>query len=174
MTPLSNRIGLLSDSHGRRERTARAVSRLRAAGADRLLHLGDFEDPDLLEELLVADPRGGTLPVDLVAGNMDDPSELAAAAARLGLAFHHPGGEIEIDGRRIAFTHGDRSREVDRLLASKPDYFIHGHTHRAFDGTVGGVRTINPGALHRAATYTVVLLEPATGEAMSIEVDRER
>lgn len=171
---MSIRIGVLSDSHGRRERTARAVARLRAAGADRLLHLGDFEDPDLLEELLVADDHGNLLPVDLVAGNMDDPQELAAAAQRLGLAFHHPGGEIEIDGRRIAFTHGDRSREVDRLLASKPDFFLHGHTHQAFDAPVRGVRTINPGALHRAATYTVVLLEPGSGATQSIEIDRER
>lgn len=171
---MSIRIGVLSDSHGRRERTARAVAQLRAAGADRLLHLGDFEDPDLLEELLVADDLGNLLPVDLVAGNMDDPPELAAAARRLGLAFHHPGGEIEIAGRRITFTHGDRPREVDRLLASKPDYFLHGHTHQAFDGTVRGVRTINPGALHRAATYTVVLLDPGSGAARSLEIDRER
>ncbi len=170
---MSIRIGVLSDSHGRRVRTALAVSRLRAAGADRLLHLGDFEDPDLLEELLVAGDDGAPLPVHLVAGNMDEPSELKAAADRLGFAFHHPGGEIEIDGRRLAFTHGDRSREVDRLLASKPDYFLHGHTHQAFDGTVRGVRTINPGALHRAATYTAVLLEPASGEARTIEVDRD-
>ena len=170
---MSIRIGVLSDSHGRRVRTALAVSRLRAAGADRLLHLGDFEDPDLFEELLVASSAGDAIPVDVVAGNMDDPQELAAVAARLGIAFHHPGGEIEIDGRRLAFTHGDRSREVDRLLASKPDYFLHGHTHQAFDGTARGVRTINPGALHRAASYTVVLLEPASGDATTIEIDRD-
>lgn len=166
-------IGVLSDSHGRHARTARAVAALRSAGAQRLIHLGDLEDPDLLEALLVAGPDGAPIPVDFVAGNMDDPGELASAAKRLGLAFHHPVGEIVIGGRRIAFTHGDRPAEVARILATRPDYLLHGHTHRAFDGSIEGVRTINPGALHRAASHTVVLLDPASGEARSIEIDRE-
>ena len=53
------------------------------------------------------------------------------------------------------------------------DSNLHGHTHQAFDGTARGVRTINPGALHRAASYTVVLLEPASGDATTIEIDRD-
>jgi putative phosphoesterase len=166
------RLGLLSDSHGRRERTARAVAALRKAGATILVHLGDVEDPDLLEELLVAGDDGAPLPVHLVPGNMDEPSELKSAADRLGIEFHHPSGEIEVAGQRVAFTHGDRDREVRRLLASKPDYFLHGHTHRTFDGTMEGVRTINPGALHRAATFTVALLEPRSGLLTSIEIER--
>lgn len=139
-----------------------------------LIHLGDVEDPDLLADLLVAGDDGTPLPVHLVAGNMDDPSELRAGADRLGIEFHHPGGEIEVEGRRLAFTHGDRDREVRRLLESKPDFFLHGHTHRAFDGMIDGVRTINPGALHRASIFTVALLEPASGIVETLEVDRGR
>jgi predicted phosphodiesterase len=145
---------------------------LREAGATMLIHLGDVEDPDLLEELLVAGDDGRPLSVHLVAGNMDEPSELKAASDRLGIEFHHPSGEIVFGGRRIAFTHGDRDREVRRLLTSKPDYFLHGHTHRSFDGELDGVRTINPGALHRAAIFTVATLDPASGRLTSIEIDR--
>lgn len=166
----SPRLGLVSDSHGRRGRTARAVGALRDAGATLLIHLGDFEDPDLLEELLVAGPDGAPLPVHLVAGNMDDPQELRAAARRLGFVFHHPGGEIEIGGRRIAFTHGDRDGELRRLLESRPTLLAHGHTHVAADRTVEGVRIVNPGALHRARRYTVAVFDPTTGVLDSIEV----
>jgi putative phosphoesterase len=165
-------LGILSDSHGQRERTARAVAALRAAGATTLIHLGDIEDSALLEELLVAGVDGSPLPVHLVAGNMDEPSELKAAADRLGIEFHHPSGEIVIGGRRIAFTHGDRDREVRRLISSSPDFLLHGHTHRAFDGELDGVRTINPGALHRAAIFTVATLDPWSGRLASIEIDR--
>lgn len=167
------RLGLLSDSHGRRERTARGVGALRDAGATMLIHLGDVEDPDLLEELLVAGPDGAPLPVHFVAGNMDEPSELAAAAARLGIEFHHPGGEIEIGGRRIAFTHGDREAVVRRLLEGRPDVLVHGHTHVAADRSVDGVRMINPGALHRARPYSVAVLDVASGRLESIEIPGE-
>ncbi|MHC4833490.1 MAG: metallophosphoesterase family protein [Planctomycetota bacterium] len=164
------RLGLLSDSHGRRERTARAVAMLREAGATTLVHLGDVEDPELLEDLLIAGDDGRPLSVHLVAGNMDEPSELKAAADRLGIEFHHPGGEIEVAGRRVAFTHGDRDAEVRRLLASRPDYLCHGHTHLAADHLVEGVRVVNPGALHRARPHSVAVLEVDSGRLESIEV----
>ncbi len=170
MSTPSNRVGLLSDSHGRRERTARAVEVLRRAGATLLIHLGDVEDPELLEELLAADLDGRPIPVHLVAGNMDDPAELRAASERLGIRFHHPGGEIVAWGKRIAFTHGDRDGELRRLHASRPDLLAHGHTHVAADQVVDGVRIVNPGALHRARRYTVAVFEPATGVLETIEI----
>lgn len=150
-------LGLLSDSHGRRARTARAVELLHGAGATTLVHLGDLEDASLLEELMLPGVE-----VHVVPGNMDDPRELAAVARSLGASFHDPGGTIRLGERTISFTHG-HDRELARLLAARPDYLLHGHTHVAADREVDGVRVINPGALHRAARFEVALLEPRSG-----------
>lgn len=149
-------LGILSDSHRRRERTAAAVAMLRAGGATVLLHLGDLEDPAILEELV-----GGETHV--VPGNMDDPGEIAAVARSLGLHCAGDSGEIVVAERRVAFTHGHRSSEIARLLAAEPAYLLHGHTHIASDERVGNTRIVNPGALHRAVPHMVALLDPATG-----------
>lgn len=148
-------LGILSDSHRRRERTAEAIAMLRAGGATILLHLGDLEDPAILEELV-----GGEAHV--VPGNMDDPHEIASAARSLGLRCPGDSGEIVVSERRVAFTHGHRASEIARLLASEPAYLLHGHTHVARDERIGSTRIVNPGALHRAVPYSVALLDPAT------------
>jgi putative phosphoesterase len=149
-------LGILSDSHRRRKRTAEAVSMLRAGGATILLHLGDLEDPAILEELVGVEAH-------VVPGNMDDPGEIASVARSLGV--HCPGdsGEIVVAERRVAFTHGHRSSEILRLLACEPAYLLHGHTHIERDERLGNTRIVNPGALHRAMPYTVALLDPSTG-----------
>jgi putative phosphoesterase len=161
MPDTAPRLGILSDSHRRRERTARAVELLRSEGAEILIHLGDLEDPALLEELI-----GGEAHV--VPGNMDDAGELAAVARSFGIGCPGLSGEIEVAGKRIAFTHGHRISELDRLLASKPDYLLHGHTHLARDERIGGTRIVNPGALHRAVPHSVALLDPAADRLVPI------
>ena len=111
------------------------------------------------------------LPSHLTWGNCDPAGALGRYAASIGVQAQHPSGEVTIDGRRIAFTHGDDARTVSRVLASRPDFLLHGHTHLRRDEMVQGVRVINPGALHRARPFTVALLEPATGALRTLEVE---
>jgi predicted phosphodiesterase len=42
-----------------------------------------------------------------------------------------------------------------------PDYLLFGHSHEVADYREGPTRWINPGALHRAAEWTVGLLDLA-------------
>jgi predicted phosphodiesterase len=49
--------------------------------------------------------------------------------------------------------------DIRRLLAAQPDYLLSGHSHIASDARTGPTRRINPGALHRAAEFTVALLD---------------
>lgn len=161
----SDRIGILSDSHGQVERTRRAVAALADAGANRMIHLGDIETEAVLEELLA-------LPTHLVFGNCDWPIEpLHDHAIRLGISVEHPLGRIDVNGRAIAFTHGHDQKLLSQPLFEGTSYLLHGHTHRVRDERVGLTRVINPGALHRAAVYTVALLEPDTDTLTTIEVD---
>ena len=153
------RIGLLSDSHGRAATTRRAVQLLLEQGAEVLLHLGDVGSVEVIDELAPTPDH----PVDshLVFGNTDwDIQSLAQYAATLDVRNNHPVGVITLDdGGELVFTHGDRPDAIDEALARKVRYLCHGHTHRATDTRRGPTRVINPGALFRARSYTVAVLD---------------
>ncbi len=158
------RVGLLSDSHGRAERTERAVDALLAAGADVLIHAGDIETEQVLDCLAGHNAH-------IVWGNCDwDRAGLERYAKDIGIAVHADAGELEADGVRIAFTHGHLPAALRTAMASGARYLVHGHTHERRDEFVDGVRIINPGALHRARPFTVALLTPKSGELRTIEV----
>jgi putative phosphoesterase len=156
-------LGILSDSHSQVERTRRAIELLQQAGATEFIHCGDVE----IEQVL--DLFAG-LHAHVTFGNCDPAGVLARYAAAIDLDARHPSGEVIVDGRRVAFTHGDSQRVVSSVLADRPDFLLHGHTHERRDDMVHGVRVINPGALHRARPFTVALLEPATGALRWLEV----
>jgi putative phosphoesterase len=158
------RVGLLSDSHGRAERTARAVDALLAAGADTLIHAGDIETDEVLDCLAGHNAH-------LVWGNCDwDRAGLDRYARDIGIAVHGDSGEVTVDGVRIAFTHGHLPASMRSAMSSGAAFLVHGHTHERRDDVVDGVRIINPGALHRARPFTVALLTPRTGDLKFIEV----
>lgn len=147
------RIGIVSDTHDQIGRTARAVSRLMAEGAEALIHCGDVTRPDVVHEF-------AGLPTYFVLGNNDDDETgLRRAIQRIGGMFLGVSGAIELGGRRIAVTHGDSYAEMRRLALAEPDYLLFGHTHQVSDERQGATRWINPGALHRATTWTVALLD---------------
>ena len=157
-------VGLLSDSHGRAERTERAVDALLAAGADTLIHAGDIETDAVLDCLAGHQAH-------VVWGNCDwDRAGLERYARDIGISVHGEAGEIEVDGVRVAFTHGHLPAAMRAAMASGARFLVHGHTHERRDEVVDGVRIINPGALHRAHPFTVALLTPRTGELKTIEV----
>src|SRR4051794_6847804 len=58
------RLGILSDTHNELERTHRAVQRLRAEGAEALIHCGDLSSPAIVALL-------AGLPSWFVLGNHD-------------------------------------------------------------------------------------------------------
>ncbi|HEV3167414.1 MAG TPA: metallophosphoesterase family protein [Isosphaeraceae bacterium] len=147
------RIGILSDTHDQVARTGRAVSLLVAAGAEALIHCGDLTGPAVVYEC-------GGLPSYYVFGNNDFGEKALRGAIQLvnGVCLEWA-GQVELGGRTIAVTHGDSAREMRRLAASGPDYLLFGHSHVAADHRQGQTRWINPGALHRAAAWTVALLD---------------
>jgi hypothetical protein len=147
------RIGIISDTHDRVARTSAAVGLLIAAGAEALVHCGDLTGADVVYEC-------SGLPCYYVFGNNDfDQDRLRRAMVASGGTCLEFGAEIELAGKRIAVTHGDSVREVRRLAGGNPDYLLFGHSHVTADRCEGSTRWINPGALHRAAAWTVALLD---------------
>ncbi len=147
------RIAIISDTHDHKKRTVQAVEVLRSEGAETLIHCGDLTGPDIVHAC-------GGLPSYYVFGNNDFQQDvLRAAMNEVGGTCLDFGGEILLDGKRIAVTHGDSLREMRRLAAAEPDYLLFGHVHVTADRREGPTRWINPGALHRARRWTVALLD---------------
>jgi hypothetical protein len=158
------RIGILSDTHDRIQRTQSAVKLLVAERADTLVHCGDLTGPEVVAEC-------SALPCYYVFGN-NDFSEAALARAMTssgGVCLGH-GALVELGGCKIAVTHGDEPRRIRRLLAEDPDFLFFGHSHHPSDFQRGSTRWINPGALHRAAEWTVAVLDLDTGKLNWITV----
>jgi putative phosphoesterase len=159
------RVGILSDTHDQVDRTRVAVKVLIEAGAETLIHCGDITIPEVVYELA---PR----PSYFVFGNCDDDlGDLRRAIAAIGGICLERGGLIDLHGHRLAVTHGDSVRESSRLEAERPEYFLSGHTHRADDVRRDAIRRINPGALHRATTWTVALLDVSTDQLEMLPIN---
>ena len=157
------RIGLLSDSHGRAGTTRRAVELLQRQGVDLLLHLGDVGTVEVIDALCVEGKEGDDqLEAHLVFGNTDwDHHTLETYAEDLDIAVDHPIGRLKVEGGDLVFCHGHEHERMDAVLQEQPRYLCHGHTHRVLDTHDGPTRIINPGALFRAKSYTVAILDTA-------------
>ena len=161
---MAERLGIISDTHGRTPRARRAIDLLLARGATRIIHLGDVGSEAVLDLL-------AGIEATVVFGNCDDERALARYAGILGIQVVHPAAVLEVKSRRIGLTHGHLEREVSLLFESGVDFLLHGHTHEIRDELVGRTRVLNPGALHRASRHTALLLDPASGDAEWIEVE---
>jgi uncharacterized protein len=150
-------VGILSDTHDRVDAAAAAIAALKAAGTEYFLHCGDVGGEGVLDEL-------AGLRAAFVWGNNDwDRAGLQRYAQDLGIQCFGVFGELELDGKLIALTHGDDARAVRGVLdGQRHDYLFVGHSHVKADTRVGRVRVINPGALYRAREKTAATLDTAS------------
>lgn len=158
-------IAVLSDTHSRYATVEKALAIIDEHHVECILHCGDIEDA---ETVWLFPPN-----THFVFGNCDvERTSLRQAIHGIGATLHEPYGSIEIDGKRIAFIHSDDQRTFRQLEHSGAyDFLFYGHSHVAGEHQMGSTRVINPGALHRARIKTLVILEPRTGELVSIPVE---
>ena len=167
------KIGLLSDSHGRASTTQRAVNVLMDQDIDMLVHLGDIGSIEVIDALVDRVEVNGSLkpPVHIVFGNVDwDAKSLARYAESLGIIVDDPVGRITAGNKTVSFTHGHVEAAMQQALAEGVDFLFHGHTHRTRDELIDNTHVINPGALFRAADYTVALVDTDTAQTQFIDV----
>jgi putative phosphoesterase len=156
------KVGIISDTHNDSAMTSRALQEFRRRGVNTLFHCGDLTSAEM-----VAQFRG--FEVVFARGNMDRHRKKAvkrAIAAQAGADWIGKGSEVELEGKRIAITHGDRVELLDTLLYAEPDYLFTGHTHRRRDERLGPTRVINPGAVGgvKYEQRSIAVLDLATGE----------
>lgn len=133
------RLGLISDTHDNLPLAKSAARFFHEKAPDRVLHLGDVMSPDILDAL-------AGLPLTVLLGNNDDRRELPKATLDWsGL----------LEGVHIHAHHGHLKPKLER----EPDLLLHGHTHRRRVERVGRTLVVNPGALHRAPTRTIAMIE---------------
>jgi putative phosphoesterase len=159
-------IAILSDTHSRYATVEKALALLQERKINTLLHCGDIEDSETVWLF-----QGFT--AHFVFGNCDtDRHSIRQAVHGIGETLHDGYGHVELEGVKIAFTHGDDQRLMRELEASGAfDFLFYGHTHKAEEHRTGPTRVINPGALHRASPKTFVVLDLATRAVESVVVD---
>jgi putative phosphoesterase len=157
------RIGIISDTHDRRELTAEAVRLLGEARVELILHCGDIESVDTIAAF-------APIPTHFVYGNWDkDRVHLTAAIKAVGGQSHDSFGAIELAGKRIAWVHShERNKFYELEHCNYFDYLFYGHTHVREQHRTGKTLVANPGALLRANPKTCIVLDVVSGEVKPI------
>jgi putative phosphoesterase len=159
------RIGIVSDTHNRSRTVEKVAALLRERGVDLILHCGDIENVEIVRQF-----KGFT--IHFVFGNCDwDREGLRRAMEESGATLHEPFGDLELEGRRIAWMHGDDKGLMRKVENSGHfDFLFYGHTHEAEQHRTGPTLVVNPGALHRARIKSFALLDLPSGVIETVQV----
>lgn len=139
------RIAIISDTHDNLATLNKAIAWINKNDIQKIIHCGDIASFETLQEL----SRLYAGEIQLVFGNMDDDYSLSETLKSHPLAnviAHRKIGIINIDGKRIAFTHFPRMAE-DLAKSEKYDIVFNGHTHKPWEEKIDGTQLINPGNL---------------------------
>ena len=134
-------ILVLSDTHGQIDKAVEMYERLNALGSiDLVIHCGDYvKDARRIKRRLAF--RGSKAQVIMVPGNCDGCRERDFET-------------VEVPSGKILVTHGHMENVkigYSNLLylaeEQKCNAVCFGHTHRAVNEVVDGIRIVNPGSL---------------------------
>jgi len=119
-------IGVIADTHGKlRPAAERALK-----GVDLIIHAGDIDTPEVLEQLK------RIAPVKAVRGNMDQGTGLSGLPTR---------EIVEVEEARLYILHSLEELDINPEAAGF-DAVIYGHSHQPENKDRGGVLFINPGS----------------------------
>jgi putative phosphoesterase len=152
------RLGVIGDTQGRYH-VAALMEQVRRHfdGVDEVWHAGDWQYPEVLEELRQI------APLTVVNGNAPDDPSYPMQVVR------------QIEGWRVGMVH--RPPRPADPWASSLQICIHGHTHHWRDEEVDGVRFINvstptAAAFSRDRTAGLLTLRPGTVDLRRLEFSK--
>ncbi len=137
------KIAIISDTHDHIWNIEKMSVLVKQNNCEAIIHCGDFCAP--FTGALISNIG---LPIYACLGNNDEdhyaifrkmkPTQLTPLADEFG--------EVELDGKKIAFCHYPKLGE---LLAKSGDYdaVFHGHTHDAYTEKIGNAILANPGSI---------------------------
>jgi putative phosphoesterase len=151
------KLAVIGDTHlprGRRRLPEECVARI--AGADLVVHAGDFTTAAAYEEIAAIGPE-----LIAVHGNVDEGVLRELLPERT---------EVEVAGARIGVIHdaGPRKGRLARLRRAFPDAdaVIFGHSHLPLHACEQGFQIFNPGSpteRRRAPAHTMGIAEVESG-----------
>ena len=112
-------VGILSDTHDHLDRTRAAVALFNSAGADLVVHCGDYVSQFTVRELSGLDAKL----VGVFGNNDGDRAALRQRADEAGFELHAGLHRFEFAGRSFAASH-------EPVTPPECDFYLHGHTHR--------------------------------------------
>lgn len=140
------KIAIVSDTHDNLANFKKAIGWIKKEKIKLLIHCGDICAPLTLKEGL----KDFSGKAHIVFGNVDGERYLITKRVyekeTPNVIIHGELGELEINGKKIAFLH---SPEFARGLAftQKYDLVFYGHSHKPWEEKIGKSRLINPGNL---------------------------
>lgn len=150
------RIAIFSDSHDNIPNTEKALDWINQEKINLIIHCGDLAAPAMLSEVIAPKFSGE---FHFVHGNVGDAELLERVAKDFKqVSIHGEVGKIEVDSKKIAFTHFPE-KALELAKKDEFDSVFYGHTHKPWEEAIGHTRIVNPGTLagmfHKAtfATY---------------------
>lgn len=145
-------IGIISDTHGDVHVTRQATRMFESLGVRLVLHCGDVGSSAIVALF-------SAWPTHFVFGNVDPHDSLRAAIHEAGQTCHERFGQLELEGLRIAFLHGDDTARLnDTIHSGQWDLVCHGHTHTASHRRHAETVVLNPGAIARTRQSAVAVV----------------
>lgn len=138
------RLAIISDSHDNAPNLEKFLDWIADEKIDFIIHCGDLAAPTTLTEVIAPKFSGQ---FHFVHGNVGYP-ELLEQVARdfTGVTIHGEVGQIEVDGKKIVFTHFPE-KALELAKNGEFDLVFYGHTHKPWEEKIGKTRLVNPGTL---------------------------
>lgn len=161
-------VALLSDIHDHTTHLLLALHAAKQEGCTHLLFMGDMASTATFRTLREEWPHG----IDLVFGNNEyEPGTFRKLAAQWSrTTLHGEAADLQLDGRRLFFTHlpWTAARAAESGLY---DAVFFGHTHTPEQLRTGSTLVVNPGEIYgRQGQPTIGVYDTETNSARIIPV----
>lgn len=134
-------VAVMADTHDNVPLIKKAVRKINKLNVDLAVHCGDFSAP------FAVDPYGALrAPMISVYGNNDAEKELIRVRLNdMGKEVKGRFALLNMEGVKVAITHGDEAALLTMLEDSGIKLVMHGHTHRFEVKRVEDRVVLNPG-----------------------------
>ncbi|MFC1753929.1 YfcE family phosphodiesterase [Thermoproteota archaeon] len=141
------KVGIISDTHDNITNTKKAIAKLKELKVEALIHCGDLASGFMVN---ILDEIG--VPIYFTFGNAEGVvTQILRKAEGTQIIFNDYLGEIELGGKKIAFTHYPEFGEA-LACTKKYDLVCHGHTHLKKEKIIEGALVVNPGEITTVKT----------------------
>jgi len=163
------KVAIVADSHDNLATMTKAFSWLVKEKIELVLHCGDVCSPSMLKEMSKIFPGE----IHLIFGNVDGDPFSMLKAERDGqlpnVKFYGQTGELEIDGKKIAFGHTPLLAQ-GLAASNKYDLVFYGHTHQPWEEKRGACRMVNPGTLSGMFSKATFAIYDTTTDQLELKL----